>query len=172
MMDLEHLLSADYVVYKSNCVCKVEGLEERVIAGTLDKRNYLVLVPMNKRESKTYVPADNEILIGKIRKALTKEEIDNVLMSVKGRETPWQEDRKARSEYFKSVINDGNHMELILMIRCIMSRKQALLKSHRKISGQDDSALQNAVKMISEEFAFSLGITKDAVAEYVRNALD
>ena len=171
-MNLEHLLSADYVVYKSNSVCKVEGLEERLITGTLDKRNYLVLVPINKRESKIYVPADNELLISKIRKALTKEEIDEVLLSVKGKETPWQDDRKIRSEYFKAVLSDGNHRELILMIRCIMSRKQALLKSHRKISGQDDSALQNAVKMISEEFAFSLGVTKDAVAEYVKNALD
>ena len=171
-MDLGDLLNTEFVVYKSNSVCKVEGLEERLISGTLDKRNYLVLVPINKRESKVYVPADNELLLSKIRKALNKEEIDSVLASLKGQSEPWEEDRKIRSEYFRKVLNEGSHTELILMIRCIIERKRNLMKSHRKISGQDDSILQNAIKMIGEEFSFSLGITKEAVTEYIRNALD
>ena len=171
-MELERLLNAEYVVYKSNSVCKVEGIEVRNITGTLDKRDYLVLMPINKRESKIYVPADNELLLSKIRRALNKKEIDDVLSSLKGKNMDWIDDRKERTEYFKKALSDGDHRELLLIIRCINNRKLSLAHIHRKISGQDDSVLQNAIKMVSEEFAFSLGIGKEAVGEYIRSALD
>lgn len=171
-MVLERLLSADYVVYKSNSVCKVGGLEERVIAGTLDKRNYLVLVPINKKESKIYVPADNEILLSKLRKALTKDEIDLVLSSCKGLAVSWIDDRKIRMENFKKTLSEGDHKSLLLMIRCILDRKQYLAMTHRKISGQDDNVLQSAIKMVDEEFSFSLAITKEEVEAYIKKVLE
>ena len=170
-MELERLLNAEYVVYKSNSVCKVEGIEVRNITGTLDKRDYLVLMPINKRESKIYVPADNELLLSKIRRALNKEEIDSVLNSLIGQQMDWIDDRKERTEYFKKALNEGAHRDLLLIIRCIHNRKLSLAQIHRKISGQDDNVLQNAIKMVSEEFSFSLGITKDAVGEYIKNAI-
>lgn len=64
----------DRVVYGIHGVCRVVDVESRVI----DRKTmeYYVLEPAGQEDAKFYVPTRNPAAVAKMRKVLTKEEIN------------------------------------------------------------------------------------------------
>ena len=67
----------DMVVYGNNGICTVEDI--RIMKFGKDEAVYYVLKPKASSAATLYVPQDKESLVSKMRKLLTREEIDNIL---------------------------------------------------------------------------------------------
>ena len=76
----------DVVVYGSQGVCEIVGINEERVDGAI--RNYFVLKPKNDKGSTFYVPTWNEKAWGKMRKVMTKEDVNALIDSMPGKKPP------------------------------------------------------------------------------------
>lgn len=111
----------DIVIYGINGICKIVGIEEKVLMET--KKNYLVLKPLNGDKSTYFVPVDNENLLNKMRKVLSEDEINRLIDSMPNEKAVWIDNERERKDCYKKIISDGNHSELIKMIKSIYFEK-------------------------------------------------
>ena len=132
---------------------------------------YYILKPMKNDESTIYIPADNETLVGKLRRVMTKDEIDSLLLGMRDKEIEWNNDRRSRMEQFRTILVDGVTQKLLLMIRCIYMKKRELTEQGRKLSTTDENILKSAEKLVEDEFSYVLDIPQSEVGRYIRNLL-
>lgn len=162
----------EYVVYGTSGVCCVEDIGIRRLSPDIPEEEYYILKPVNNTGSTVFVPVNNELLMSRMRHIFTKDEIDGIINSVRGCEMKWIDDRKIRITEFRSIINRGDRRELILLIRCILSRISFLNENKKKIASSDGDILQLAQKAVGEEFSFSLGIKMSEIPAYIEAILE
>ena len=162
-------VKGQYVVYATNGLCCVEDIKYiSFISGEKEKLHY-VLKPVKGSSSVIYVPADNDNLMAKMRPAMTKEDIDSLLFSIKDKHLAWEEDRKVRVDNFHDILINGVSEDLLLMISCIYIKKQDLIALNKTLPASDSKMLENAEKLVEEEFSFALGIEPSEVGKYIRD---
>ena len=159
----------EYVKYSSNGVCLVKDIQKMNFGSSQEKElnTYYILTPISNYSTKIFVPTENETLTSKMRRLLTKEELDSIISNISIEEIAWKENRKERIEDFQGIISRGDPMELLRLVSCIYLRKQQIIKSGKKFSLTDESFLQQAEGMIENEFAFVLGIEPFQVKDYI-----
>lgn len=143
------------VLYGTNGVCRIEDITEKSVGNV--KGEYYVLKPASSASSTLYVPMSNELLVGKMRSVLTREEVNEVLAN-KPQADEWIEMKQDRTEYFKSIISRGDRRELVGMIRLISAHRDSMLNEGRRLHMSDERFLREAEKMVCEEFSIVLGI--------------
>lgn len=160
------------VIYGANGVCEIDGIREMQLPYDDEAQRYYVLKPANKPGSTIYVPLSNQTLVDRIHPLLDKAALDEVLQRVKGREMLWEEDRTARHQAFNELMARRNQEEMLLMIRCIYSRRRALAAAGKRLPTVDDEILHNCEKLMSQEFSLYLQIPADDVGKYISSVLD
>lgn len=167
----ERFSKGDYIRYSSNGVCLVEDIRKLDYAGKNNTDDFYILVPVNNRSSTIYVPVNNAELTSRMRRILSKEEIDRIIESVKLGEVTWIDDRKMRSESFKAILKRCDSLELMRLVSCIYLKKQDLIAKGKKLSAADDNILTQAESMVEDEFSFVLNLDGIQVGRYIRNKL-
>ncbi|MBQ0079317.1 MAG: CarD family transcriptional regulator [Eubacterium sp.] len=162
----------DLVVYGTNGLCTIEGVEMMSFGAGLPENPYYVLRPDSNSESTVYVPINNEKLVGKLRKLLTEDEINEAIAYCKDTEFVWDNDRRYRNERFRQILAGGVHRDVLCMIRCIYERKHALAIDGKKLPTTDNNILKQAEKLVNEEFSYVLKITPNEVGEYIKSRLE
>ncbi len=160
----------DIVTYGINGVCKVVAIEEKNLMGM--KKGYLVLKPLNGDKSTFYVPVDNESLLNKMRKLLSEDEINQLIDSMPNENVLWIENERERKECYKKVIADGNHSELIRMIKAIHFEKISREEKGKKLHISDERFLKEAEKILYEEFQYVLNLSEKDVMSYIFARID
>ena len=162
-----------YIRYGGAGICLIDRLEEVPYPGAEPMmRLCYVLKPVRNACMEVSVPLDNETLCGKMQPLRTKAEIEQMLETSGQDDIPlWTEDRKLRAAEFRQVLAGGEASELLRMIRCILRQRALLLKSGRHLNAADDNARRDAVRMLEEEFAFSLGTTAEEAGRWIRAVL-
>lgn len=170
-MSINTLKKGDSVVYGTNGICTIEEISEMSFIAGASKSIYYTLNPVNNNGSAIYVPADNEKLMSKMRKLMTKDDIDELLTGMRDKELAWESDRRFRTENFHEILVQGVTEDLLLMIRCIYLKKHELLADGKKLNVTDNNTLKAAEKLVQEEFACVLGINHDEVGDYIRKLI-
>lgn len=161
----------EYVVYGTNGICLVDDIGPMRNSEEEDKLFY-ILRPVNSTASVLYVPLDNSVLCGKMRYVYTKTQLEQVLTDVKVNSLAWIDDRKNRLNTFRDMLHNGDMTTHILLVSCIYEKKKLLDAAGKRLSDADDGILRSAERMVSEEFAWALGITKNEVSSYILNYLE
>lgn len=155
------------VMYGTNGICVIEDIQRMTFPMETEEKSYYVLNPLSIRNSKLFVPEDNEMLMSKVRRLLTKEEIDTAISEADGDGEAWIEERNPRFAYFNSVLKSGDPKKLLSVIKCVYRRKNEIAVTGKKLSNADENVLLSAEKLVREEFACSLGISEEKVADYI-----
>lgn len=158
----------DTVVYGNNGICTIEDI--RIMRFGKDDALYYVLKPKSNKGSTLYVPLDKESLVSKMRKVLTREEIDNILQN-NAKEIIWPENRLERSTLFGGIVSRCDTGELLMMIKCIYLKRDEKLSQGKSLSASDENFLRTAEKLIGEEFSFSLGCSHEEVKQYIMSKI-
>ncbi|MBQ9413530.1 MAG: CarD family transcriptional regulator [Clostridia bacterium] len=159
----------EYVRYAANGVCLVDDIRQMP---ELKREEYFyILRPIADRNSTYFIPVDNAKLTAKLRPLLTKEEIDDLIDSVRDVHEPWIEDRKERAELFRTILRECDMRAVLSLAGTIYLRKQFLDQEGKKLSPSDDSVLKQAESMTENEFAFVLHMQNTEVGPYVRERL-
>lgn len=160
-----------YVVYGTNGICTVDSIEPMSFAAGMPEEMYYVLRQNRKKETKLFVPLKNTELVSKLREPMQKEDIEDILMGLSDGDVQWIDDRRQRTEYFKSILHEGVSGRLLNMIICIYERRRTVAKAGKKLPVADTNTLKTAERLVQEEFSWVLGIDEDEVPKYIRKRL-
>jgi len=155
----------DMIIYGSHGVCKIIGQEEKNLTG--ETKTYFVLKPVKNNSSTYFIPADNERLATKMRRILSKEEIDQLIDSMPEESANWIENENERREQYKKIISEGNHTQLIRMIKAIFYQKKVREADGKRLLSFDEHFFKDAKQILHSEFQYVLNFNEDELLEYI-----
>ena len=138
----------------------------------MGEKEYYELSPVYDAKTVIFVPVDSESLQNEMQHVLSSAEIDEIIGTSLNEEMLWISDNKERARSYTEILTEGNSTKILSMIKTLLNKKRELLENNKKLSANDLKILSSAQKMITEEFAFVLGIEKDKVEEYIVNKLN
>ncbi len=162
--------NGQYVVYGKVGVCRVVDCCPMHFGGA-GGGEYYSLAPQSDPKSLVYVPCDNEALMARLRPLMAKTEIDALLQDVTEEPVDWIEDRNERSSAFRRIVAEGDRRQIVRLIRCLNQKKQERAQKGKKLSGTDETMLQECVRLVDEEFSLALDIPRTQVGDYIRQRL-
>ena len=162
----------ELVVYGGNGVMRVVDIREEQIGDTL--RSYYVLRDVSSNsESLTFVPTGSEVLVSQMRPLLTKDEIIDVIrLANSAPDCAWAKESRARTEIFRKIIESGDRVKLLSMIRTIFNAGQRREAEGKKNFISDENAKLKAEKLITSEFSIVLGIPEEEVLEFIEKEMN
>ena len=160
----------DQVVYGIHGVCCVVEQEERVI----DRKRvtYLVLEPVGRDGSRYLVPTHNAAAMAKLRKKLSREELEELLKSETIRVDGWITDENQRKQMYRELISSGDLAKLMQMVHTLYRHKNAQAAAGRKVHLCDENFLRDAEKLLASEAAIVLGMEYDQARKYLKENLN
>lgn len=165
----------DYVIYSTEGICRVEDI--RPVSFDIphmpsEERVYYVLSPLSKSGASVYMPIENEQLVAKMRHVLTKEEIDEAIDASAKKPLPDLSDRRRRTMIYKAVTDSMKCELVLLLVRALYERRQALALEGKRMAFSDSEMLARCELSVAAEFAFALGIEKSEVGTYIQNRFE
>lgn len=159
----------DQVVYGIHGVCCVVDQEERMV----DRKRvtYLALEPVGQDGSKYYVPTHNAAAMAKLRKMLSREELEALMHSEEVRADSWIRDENQRKQAYRELISSGDRAKLMQMVHTLYRHKAAQAALGRKCHLCDDNFLRDAEKLLASEAAIVLNMEYDQAKKYLRESL-
>lgn len=146
----------DVIIYGTQGVCKITGTEEKVVGGK--KKTYFVLKPVSDHGATIFAPTDNELVLKKMRRLLTKEEIYQLIDSMPGENGEWIANENERREHYKSILAKGDHLELIKMIKAIYAHKKEREADGKRLHMSDERFFKDAEQILYNEFQYVLDL--------------
>lgn len=159
----------DIVVYGTTGVCRVDGVSDMKLGR--ETKQYYVLTPVAQGSSTVYVPTDNSLLLGRVRKVLTKPQIDEVIASLPDGAEIWSDNSAERMRLYADVLKSGDRGQILLAIRTLVLRRRDLSQKGKKLHITDERALRDAQRFLFDEFSYVLGIDADKVEDYIMTAV-
>ena len=161
----------DVIIYGTQGVCQIVGVEEKTVSGA--KRNYFVLKPVKDKGSTIFAPTDNERVLKKMRRLLSKAEINSLIDSMPGEDVVWIKNDNDRKERYRKILASGEHVELIKMIKAIYTHKKEREAGGKRLHMVDEHFLKDAEQTLYNEFQYVLKLSnKNEVMEYIFSRIE
>lgn len=155
----------DMVIYGTEGVCEIINIEEKDLMGT--KKKYFVLKPVKNENSTYYAPTDNEKVLAKMRRLLTKEEIDALIDSMPDENAIWIDGDNERREKYRAILTEGSPSELIKMIKAIFFERKRREENKKRLTASDERFLNEAEQILHGEFQYVLNLNSDELMTYI-----
>lgn len=156
----------DVIIYGAQGVCRIVDMEDKLVSGK--KRTYFVLKPVNDNGSTFFVPTDNEHVLKKMRRLLSRDEIHRVIDSMPEESPIWISDENERKECYKGILARGDHLELIKMIKAIYIHKKEREAEGKRLHMSDERFFKDAEQLLYNEFQYVLDFSsKDDLMAYI-----
>ena len=161
----------DVIVYGTQGVCKIVDTEEKTVGGKT--KSYFVLKPVSDPGSTIFVPVDNEIVLKKMHRLLTKDEIHFLIDSMRFENALWIEDENQRKEIYKNILAKGDHLELVKMIKAIYIHKTQREAEGKRLRMSDERFFKDAEQLLYNEFQYVLELKdKGDLMRYIFDRID
>lgn len=156
----------DAVVYASYGVCVISAIEERDFSG--ENIEYYILRPVGDKKNTFYVPTSNSALKDKMRSIYSRKEVNNLISMMSDEQYIWIDNDFQRKEEYRKIIDKGDRLELVRLIKTLYEKNAELNKQHKKLRSTDEKFLREAENMLYDEFAYSLSIPREKVVDYIK----
>ena len=155
------LKSGDAVVYKCRGVYKVADIGTLNFSFADRKKRYYTLQSIENARDKAYIPTDDE---RNIRKPVSREEALELIRKLDDIETLGIKNEKLREQEYKNCISGYQPENWVRVLKTLYKRT----KSRGSISSMDKKYQVLLEHALYSEFAFSLGIPKNEIPEFIR----
>lgn len=159
------------IVYGVEGVCQVSEIISRSFAGSDDKKDYYVMVPVHNPASKLYVPVDNEKLLSKIMELLTYEQVIDLIKKSLGY-NEWIADNKARSRYYKEVLSSYDREKIFALARILYLAKCGKLPEVKKLYVMDEDILRKTSQILYSEISYVVDVSQEDVLPFIAGEID
>ena len=156
-------------VYGASGVCRVEEICVRDYGA--GKKEYYILQPVFDLRSNLSVPVDSPAFSAHAKELLTKEEVNEIILSFPEAKSEWIRSDKERIETFRNLLECGTRKDIAAIINAIYLHKLELAKRGKKLRSSDETIMQRAEKLLFGEFAYVLGIDPKEVVPYIKEKL-
>ena len=160
----------DVVVYGSQGVCEIIGIDERKIDGV--SRTYFVLKPKDDRGATCYIPTWNEKALAKMRKVMTKQEVDALIDSMPSKSPNWIANEKDRKESYKNILASRDQAAIISMVQALFSHKKEREAEGKRLHMSDEHFMKEAEQLLYHEWQYVLNLDKAGLMDYIFERLD
>ncbi len=167
--ELTRFSVGEKVLYNVNGVCEITDISEKVFNNSII--SYYVLKPINNGDSTVFVPVNNENLVSKMKRLMTRSQIDEIISDVSEQETQWNVNDTTRKEEYKKAISLGNIREILLLLKSIWIHSVVQSNKGRKLHIMDEVYLREAEKIIREEISTVVGVEQEDVIPYLKNRI-
>ena len=151
----------DIVLYGAEGVCKIKDItRENFGEGIME---YYVLQPIYKDSLMIFVHTDNDHLISKMRRVLSREEIEKIILTMPEEELLSIEDESEREIKYQEIINSGDRRAVVKLIKTIYLRQKNRKEQKKKPYAIDERFLKEAEKLLYDEFALVLNVKPNQV---------
>ena len=168
---IEQLSVGQCVCYGGTGVCRVERIETVPFPDEQHMRKCCELKPVGNPSMAILVPLDNAALCAKIKPLLSKQEIDRMISALPDLPSLWMEERKQRAAEFRRILSAGDAQTLLQLLYTLKQQREILRQNGKKLASADLLVWKEAVRVIDEEFAYSLGIRQQDVLAYISDQL-
>ena len=158
------------VVYGVSGVCRVQ--DRKIMSFSGDEKEYFVLSPLSSAASVIYVPLSNEKLVSKMKPVMTADEINRLIKELPEHEDVWDDDSSVRKERIKAILDSGDRVMQIRLIRTLWRKKKEREAQGKKLWAFEEHAMNAAEKNLCDEFRAVLGIRPDQVVRYIGGETD
>ena len=155
----------DVVVYGAQGVCKIVGTQDQKIDGA--NKTYFVLKPADDRGATFYVPTWNEKALAKMRKVMTKQDVDALIDSMPNKKPAWIENENERKETYKRILAGGNQAQIISMIQAIYLHKKEREAEGKRLHMSDEHFMKDAEQILYNEWQYVLNVDKAGLMAYI-----
>lgn len=160
----------DHVTYRKNGVCRIVDVTVQNFGGQ-GKKEYYVLNSVYDANMKVFVPVGSE-LEKEMQYALPASEIHRIIDESKNAKDLWIDDCKARAALFDGIVNGGDKVKMLWLIKAVTEYRAEVEKEKKKMKANDLKYLSQAESIVAADFAFSLGIAKSEVMAYINDYLN
>ena len=161
----------DVIIYGAQGVCKITDIEEKTVSGV--KKSYFVLKPVGDTGSTIFAPTDNEHVLKKMRRLLTKAEIHKLIDSMQSENAVWVENENERKELYKGILAQGDRVELIKMIKAIYAHKKEREAEGKRLHMSDERFFKDAEQILYNEFQYVLDLSgKNDLMAYIFDRIE
>lgn len=151
----------DIVLYGIEGVCKIKAItKENFGKGIME---YYVLQPVYKPSLTIFVHTGNDHLISKMRRILSKEEIEEIILTMPEEGLLSIEDENTREIKYQEIINSGDRRAVVKLIKTIYLRQKNCKEQKKKPYATDERFLKEAEKLLYDEFALVLNVKPNQV---------
>ena len=155
----------DVVVYGSQGVCEIIGIEERKVGG--ESKTYFVLQPKSNRGATCYVPTWNEKAWSKMRKVMTSQEIDALIDSMPNKKPTWIANESERKDTYKKILASGDQAAIISMVQALFSHKEEREAAGKRLHISDEHFMKDAEQLLYNEWQYVLNVDKVGLMAYI-----
>ncbi len=158
------------VVYGIHGVCDIVEQEEK----TVDRKQvtYLVLEPVGQPGSRFLVPTRNAAAMGKLKKMLSRQEMEALMESESVRQDAWIREEGQRKQCYRELISSGDRKRIMAMIHTLYRHKAEQAAAGRKVHLCDDNFLRDAEKLLMSEVSIVMEMEPEEAKQYVRSKLN
>ncbi|MBQ3542448.1 MAG: CarD family transcriptional regulator [Oscillospiraceae bacterium] len=161
----------DVINYGAQGVCKITDIEEKSIGGV--KKTYFVLKPVSDQGSTIFAPTDNEHVLKKMRRLLTKDQVHKLIDSMRSENAVWVDNESERKELYKNILAKCDHLELIKMIKAIYAHKAQREAEGKRLHMSDERFFKDAEQILYNEFQYVLDLDgKEDLMTYIFKRLE
>ena len=155
----------EVVLYGTEGACEIVEIGKRDLGA--GPREYYILRPVYRKEAVVFVPADVERLVSRMKRVLTAEEIDTIILEIPGEEFLWIENEAERKNRYRELLAEGDCRMLIRMIKSLYLHQKEQSTRGRKLHTADERAFKDAERLLFDQFALALQIQPDEVLPYI-----
>lgn len=160
----------DVVVYGSQGVCEIVGINEQKVDGVI--RNYFVLKPKNDKGVTFYVPTWNEKAWGKMRKVMTKEDVNALIDSMPCNKITWIDNENERKEVYRKTLASSDQAAIISMVQALFLHKKQRDAEGKRLHMSDEYFMKDAEQILYNEWQYVLNVDKAGLMAYIFDRLD
>lgn len=158
-----------YVIKAGSGVCRIEDILHLDLPDANKNRLYYLLVPLNNKNSKLYVPTDTTDQ--SFRKALDEEGAWAVIRSIPDIEAAWITNDKLREQAYKEAIRSCDPSALISIIKNLYMRRKQRTEQGKKNTATDERYFRLAEDSLYAELAFALGKDKNEMQQIITDTI-
>lgn len=160
----------DVVVYSSQGVCEIIGIEEQQIGG--ETKSYYVLKPNNDKGAICYVPTWNEKAWSKLRKVMTKKDVDALIDSIPKKKPTWIANDNERKEAYKRILASGDQSAIISMVQALFTHRKEREAEGKRLHMSDEHFMKDAEQLLYNEWQYVLNVDKAGLMAYIFDRLE
>ena len=155
----------DMVLYSIYGICKIIDITKRDLCGK--PMEYYVLQQIYDNKSMLFIPTHNSELTAKMKEILSPSEIYSMIRLMPHEKTIWIQNEALRKQKYAEILKNGDRAELIRMIKTLYLHKKSQIEKGKKMHVADERFLNEAEKLLHEEFAHVLHIKREQVLPFI-----
>ena len=157
------------IVYGNEGVCRVEEIGTPKISGVDKHRDYYTLAPIY-REGKVFTPVDSKVFM---RPVISSEEALALIDRIPAMTAEVYENANLRflNEHYQHCLQNYTCADLLQLIKDVRAKRCRMIERGKKLGLVDERYMKRAEEMLHGELAVALGMTREQVPQFIRDAL-